>query len=61
MPKLERADCINEICPWSGEPVAEDSLTLYKGHVVGFCNTGCRDRFQRAVEHFEAALSERAA
>ena len=21
-----------------------------------FCNTGCRDRFQKAVEHFEAAL-----
>lgn len=60
MPELERATCINDTCPWSGKPVAEDSLTTYKGHVVGFCNTGCRDRFQRAVDHFEAALSKMA-
>ena len=25
------------------------------GHVVGFCNTGCRDKFERAVRHFEDA------
>src|SRR3546814_19999393 len=31
-------------CPWSGNPVAEDSLTRYRGHVVGFCNPGCRDK-----------------
>ena len=23
------ADAINETCPWSGKPVAEDSLTTY--------------------------------
>ena len=51
---LKREDCINDVCPWSGKPVAADSLMLYQGEVVGFCNTGCRDKFQTAVRHFEA-------
>ena len=50
-PKME--DCINETCPWSGKPVQPDSLTTYKGRVVGFCNTGCRDKFEKAVRMFE--------
>ncbi|MEM6491243.1 MAG: glutathione S-transferase [Pseudomonadota bacterium] len=49
------ADCVNTICPWSGKPVSPDSLTLYQGDVVGFCNPGCRDKFEKAVQHFEAA------
>jgi hypothetical protein len=53
--QLKLADCINDTCPWSGKPVAEDSLTLYQGNVVGFCNTGCRDKFETAIRHFEAA------
>ncbi|MEM7299563.1 MAG: glutathione S-transferase [Pseudomonadota bacterium] len=53
---LKLADCVNAACPWSGKSVSEDSLTLYKGQVVGFCNTGCRDKFEKAVSHFEAAL-----
>ena len=57
MPRPDLADCINETCPWSGKPVAADSLTTYKGVVVGFCNTGCRDKFEQAVIHFETALS----
>ncbi len=52
--KLE--DAINETCPWSGKPVSADSLTRYQGHVVGFCNPGCRDKFETATRHFEAAL-----
>lgn len=55
MPALDIADCINETCPWSGKPVQADSLTEYDGQVVGFCNTGCRDKFERAVRHFENA------
>jgi hypothetical protein len=59
MPKhdtpLKLEDCINSTCPWSGKPVAADSLTLYGGQVVGFCNIGCRDKFETAVKHFEAA------
>lgn len=55
MTDLDIADCINETCPWSGEPVQADSLTEYNGQVVGFCNPGCRDKFDAAVRHFGAA------
>ncbi len=48
-------ECINDRCPWSGEPVSPDSLTLYRGRTVGFCNPGCRDKFDRAIELFEVA------
>ncbi len=47
------AECINETCPWSGEPMQSDSLTEYDGNVVGFCNAGCRDKFDGAVRHFQ--------
>ncbi len=57
---LDLADCVNRLCPWSGKPVSADSLTLYRGRVVGFCNTGCRDRFETAVNRFEAALGAEA-
>ena len=53
---LDLADCVNEVCPWSGKPVAADSLTLYRGSVVGFCNPGCRDKFDRAAGMFESVL-----
>jgi hypothetical protein len=56
MAELDIADAVNETCPWSGKPIQADSLTLYRGHVVGFCNPGCRDKFETAVRHFEAAL-----
>jgi hypothetical protein len=58
MPGEPRLDeCINQLCPWSGKPVGADSLTIYRGEVVGFCNPGCRDKFEAATRHFEAALS----
>ena len=50
MRALAIADCINETCPWSGKPVQAGSLTEYDGHVVGFCNPGCRDKFESAVQ-----------
>ena len=31
---LRPEDCVNEVCPWSGDPVSADSLTLYRGKVV---------------------------
>ena len=43
---LNIEDAINDTCPWSGKPIAADSLTLYRGMVVGFCNPGCRDKFE---------------
>jgi nicotinamidase-related amidase/YHS domain-containing protein len=47
---------INTTCPWSGSPVAADSLTRYRGQTVGFCNPDCRDKFDRATAHFDAAM-----
>ena len=59
MPGLDIADCINETCPWSGKPVRADSLTEHGGRVVGFCNPGCRDKFNAAIGHFEEARAAR--
>ena len=53
MTELKIDDCINETCPWSGKPVQADSLALYGDNVVGFCNPGCRDKFESAIRHFE--------
>lgn len=36
---------INAYCPRSGKPIADDSLTSYRGHTVGFCNPDCRNDF----------------
>lgn len=49
-------DCINDICPWSGLPVAPSSLTRYRGAVVGFCNPGCRDKFELARDAFDSRI-----
>jgi len=58
---LRIEDAINDTCPWSGEPIAADALTLYQGAVVGFCNPACRDQFEAAIRCFEAALQVRRA
>ena len=52
--------CVNRTCPWSGKPVSADSLTMYRGKVVGFCNPGCRDKFEAATSAFDAAIEGRA-
>jgi len=49
---------INRMCPRSGRPVAADSLTHYRGHVVGFCNPHCRHDF---AAHAAARPRDRAA
>jgi len=56
---LRLEDCVNDRCPWSGEPVSEDSLTTYRGQVVGFCNPGCREKFEAATHAFDAAIEGR--
>jgi YHS domain-containing protein len=56
MNDLQLEDCINTVCPWSGKPVSADSLTRYRGKVVGFCNTGCRDKFEAATNAFDAKI-----
>jgi len=53
---LRLEDCVNQVCPWSGKPVSADSLTRYNGAIVGFCNPGCRDKFDAAARTFEAAI-----
>ena len=55
--RLRRSDAINDTCPWSGDPISADALTRYRGQVVGFCNTDCRDKFAVAVSYFETALA----
>ncbi len=56
---LRLDDCVNTHCPWSGAPVSGDSLTLYRGQVVGFCNPGCRDKFEAATSMFDAGMEEK--
>ena len=57
--ELRLEDCVNDVCPWSGEPVSSDSLTLYRGKVVGFCNTACRDKFEAAARAFDARIEDK--
>jgi hypothetical protein len=56
MTELKLEHCVNQVCPWSGDPVSADSLTRYKGEVVGFCKPGCRDEFDKATRAFDAAI-----
>ncbi len=53
---LRREDCINDYCPWSGDPVSADALMRYRGQVVGFCNTGCRDKFASGLTCFDELI-----
>lgn len=52
------AHALNETCPWSGKPVSPDSLTAYRGRTVGFCNPGCRDKFEKATRRFDALIDD---
>lgn len=54
--KLSIADAINKTCPWSDKPIAADSLAIYRGKTVGFCNTGCRDKFEKAAVIFDKII-----
>ncbi len=56
---LSIEDAVNETCPWSGQPVAADSLTTYRDAVVGFGTPELRDRFAAAVNQFEKAIADR--
>ena len=56
---LRIEDAVNAVCPWSGDPVEAGSLTTYRDQTVGFCNPGCRDKFETAVSAFEAAIARK--
>jgi len=47
---------VNAACPNSGEPVAADSIALYRGRAVGFCNTHCRDSFDAKPDAEKTAV-----
>jgi len=55
---LNLENCINSHCPWSGKPVSAEALTLYRGVTVGFCNPGCRDKFNQATTLFDDLLDK---
>ncbi|MEM9057452.1 MAG: GNAT family N-acetyltransferase [Pseudomonadota bacterium] len=61
MTKAADGSAINSRCPWSGDPVSDTALTQYRGQTIGFCNPGCRDKFETATRAFDRALAERAA
>ena len=58
MSASEINEVINTRCPWSSKPVSEDSLTRYRGRVVGFCNPGCRDKFETAMRIFDGLIDQ---
>lgn len=55
---MQKVTAINTHCPWSGDPVSVDSITLYRQQPVGFCNPGCRDRFERATLQFDGLITD---
>jgi hypothetical protein len=59
MSDLNLDECVNDVCPWSGKPVSADSLTRYRGKVVGFCDPGCRDKFDTAAQAFDAVIDKK--
>lgn len=56
MRRLSLADCVNDVCPWTGKPVSPDALTRYRGKVVGFADRAARDAFLAAMVAFETAI-----
>jgi YHS domain-containing protein len=57
--ELRLEDCVNDVCPWSGKPVSADSLAVYRGKVVGFCNPACRDKFEAATHAFDSRIESK--
>ena len=54
MSDLRLEDWVNAHRPWPGDPITAESLTLYWGKVLRFCNTSCRDKFEAATHAFDA-------
>lgn len=48
---------LNTTCPFSGKPVAPDSLAEVTGRVIGFCNPFCRDKVVADPEAWPAAMA----
>ena len=58
---LKVEDALNETCPWSGKPIKANALTLWDGSVVGFSRRDYRDKFDKAIAHFEDARMKKQA
>jgi len=56
VPQLSFADCVNDVCPWTGRPVSADALARYKGRVIGFADRPSHDAFLSAIVAFETAI-----
>ncbi len=54
---VEGVRTVNETCPYSGEPVAADSLAEIEGVAVGFCNPFCRDKTVADAEAWPRAMA----
>ncbi|MFV2035424.1 MAG: glutathione S-transferase, partial [Halocynthiibacter sp.] len=48
---------INQTCPYSGKPVSRDALARINGHIIGFCNTFCRDTTVADPEAWPATMA----
>jgi len=48
---------MNATCPYSGAPVAADSLLEIDGQVIGYCNTFCRDKTLHDPEAWPATMA----
>lgn len=66
MPAPAEGSSINRFCPNSGKPVQANSVTSYRGVLVGFCNPHCRDEFAENPEkestaktYFDTLIKER--
>jgi hypothetical protein len=50
-------ECINDVCPLTGRPVAADALMVYRGCVVGFADRVARDDFRSMLVAIETAIA----
>ena len=48
---------VNDACPYSGKPVADDSLAEIDGVVIGYCNQFCRDKSVADAEAWPATVA----
>ena len=55
----KNTECINTICPWSGDLVSSDACVIYRGFRVGFCSISHRDLFKQAISLFDARISSK--
>lgn len=54
--ELDLEDAVNDVCPWTGKPVAAEALATYRGRTVGFADRTARDRFFAALVILDAAI-----